>query len=387
MAGSGSSVWTKIGPESRVHPRLVGKRRNCTDPSSRPTRSRMRRAAASRARESTRRRTVSPVTRCRTISPYTHGMGPNLPGQSVVLCGQPSHVATCRSHSAGMRYPSAVGESTMVRHHRVPRLKSRLGAARYAMNGDLRLSRRVAAGAERRLRTAEPGPADRTVLVRIAEEALVDADVSVYAPVAQERPVAPYVLETLHVERSDEYRFRIGRCLGEDHAEGIGEERMPPELETGTLAVELLESDAVHRGDVAAVGDRMAALDGAPRVELLRSVLCLLRGMPPDRRGIAEHGGALQRRQPRTLGIPLVPADERADASRGGVERLEAEVAGGEIELLVVGGIVGDVHLAVNPSDLAVGVENRRGVVVQSWSPALEQRRDDHDLELPGDLP
>src|SRR5262249_59203319 len=104
--------------------------------------------------------------------------------------------------------------------------------------------------------------------VSIAEKALVDTDVGVDAPVAQERPVAPHVLETFQVERSDENRFRIGRCLGEDHAEGIGEERMSPELETGTLAVELLESDAVHRGDVAAVGDRMAALDGAPGLEL-----------------------------------------------------------------------------------------------------------------------
>ena len=33
-------------------------------------------------------------TRMRTLSPDTQGMGVNLPGQSVRLCGQPSHVAS-----------------------------------------------------------------------------------------------------------------------------------------------------------------------------------------------------------------------------------------------------------------------------------------------------
>src|SRR6266704_39628 len=34
-------------------------------------------------------------------------MGANFPGQSVTSCGQPSQVASCGSHSAGMRKPRA----------------------------------------------------------------------------------------------------------------------------------------------------------------------------------------------------------------------------------------------------------------------------------------
>src|SRR2546426_9231625 len=48
-------------------------------------------------------RTISPGASLRAISPQTHGMGGNLPGQSVTLCGQPIQVAACGSHSAGMR--------------------------------------------------------------------------------------------------------------------------------------------------------------------------------------------------------------------------------------------------------------------------------------------
>src|SRR5260370_36060381 len=38
-------------------------------------------------------------------------MGANFPGQSVTSCGQPSQVASCGSHSAGMRKPRAGGVS------------------------------------------------------------------------------------------------------------------------------------------------------------------------------------------------------------------------------------------------------------------------------------
>src|SRR6266545_2218950 len=48
-------------------------------------------------------RTSSPGATLRTISPYNHGIGGNLPGQSETLCGQPIQVAACGSHSAGMR--------------------------------------------------------------------------------------------------------------------------------------------------------------------------------------------------------------------------------------------------------------------------------------------
>ena len=74
-------------------------------------------------------------------------------------------------------------------------------------------------------------------------------------------------------------------------------------------------------------------------------------GMPADRGRIEEDRRAAQRGEARALGIPLVPADERADPPGLRVEGLEAEVAGREVELLVEERVVGDVHLAVEARD------------------------------------
>src|SRR5437667_7637857 len=69
-----------------------------------------------------------------------------------------------------------------------------------------------------------------------------------------------------------------------------------------------LVAHAVHRGDVTAVGDGVAALDGAPGVELLGAVGRLLLRVPADGCRITEEGGALQRGETRALRIPLIPA-------------------------------------------------------------------------------
>src|SRR2546425_5327161 len=57
---------------------------------------------------------------------------------------------------------------------------------------------------------------------------------------------------------------------------------------------------------------------------------------PADRRRIEQHVGALQRREARAFGVPLIPAHERPDPSHARVEGAEAEVPGREVELLVV---------------------------------------------------
>ena len=68
----------------------------------------------------------------------------------------------------------------------------------------------------------------------------------------------------------------------------------------------------------------------------------------------------------------------------GVVEDLEAEVAGGEVELLQEERIVRDVHLAVEAEELARRVVNGRGVVVNAGHPLLEERADDDDAVLLG---
>ena len=139
-------------------------------------------------------------------------------------------------------------------------------------------------------------------------------------------------------------------------------------------------------GDVDAVRDGVGALHGAPGVELRGAVLRLLRRVPADRRRVEENGGAQQRGQPRRLRVPLIPADQACRPRRSGSDGAEAEVARREVELLVVERVVRDVHLAVGAASRAVGVEHDGGVVVDAGRAPLEDRADDHDLELAGQL-
>ena len=62
---------------------------------------------------------------------------------------------------------------------------------------------------------------------------------------------------------------------------------------------------------------------------------------------------------------------------------MEAEVAGREVELLVVGRVVGDVHLAMYAGNATVGVEDDCCVVVKPGCATLEKTCDEHDAILP----
>ena len=61
---------------------------------------------------------------------------------------------------------------------------------------------------------------------------------------------------------------------------------------------------------------------------------------------------------------------------------MESHVSGGEIEFLVVGRVIGDVHFAVLARNAAVGVINDCRVVVQAGGAFLKHRRHEHDAAL-----
>src|ERR1035441_2146918 len=95
----------------------------------------------------------------------------------------------------------------------------------------------------------------------------------------------------------------------------------------------------------------------------------LLRGMPSNSGRVKKNAGSLQCSKPRTFGIPLIPADERAEFPGGRVEGFEAEIAGSEIIFFVVKRIVGNVHLAINADEraigIAAGIKDRDRVVIE----------------------
>src|SRR6476646_3675184 len=86
------SFLTKIGPESRVQIRLVGHRWNFTRRMSTWLLRKTSCAVCFSRADATIRLTSSTRARLRMMSAKTHGMASNFPGQSVLLCGQASHV-------------------------------------------------------------------------------------------------------------------------------------------------------------------------------------------------------------------------------------------------------------------------------------------------------
>ena len=69
----------------------------------------------------------------------------------------------------------------------------------------------------------------------------------------------------------------------------------------------------------------------------------------------------------------------------GGLRGFEAEVAGGEVELLVVERVVGDVHLAVGVGDAAVFFDGDGGVVIEAGGAAFEEAGDEDDAGFAAD--
>src|ERR1039458_4746666 len=211
--------------------------------------------------------------------------------------------------------------------------------------------------------------------------------ISVDSPVAQKRPVAADVFESFQIHVAYKDFFPVVRGFSDDAAKGIAEERRAPEFESlagSGLATDVpgLEADSIHHRNINSIRDGVRALNGTPGVVLHHAKLSFLRGMPTDRRRIKEHGSPLQRREPRALRKPLIPADQRTQAAGGGVEGAESEITGSEVGLFVVERVVGNVHLAVEPAQRTIGIEDGRGVVIDAGRPLFEHRCNYDDAVL-----
>ena len=108
--------------------------------------------------------------------------------------------------------------------------------------------------------------------------------------------------------------------------------------------------------------------------------------MPADRGRIKQNLRAAQRGQSRRFRIPLVPANADADFPVRRRPGLKPEIARREIKLLVIRGIIRDVHLAILAQVLPIGVDDGGGVVINAGRAFLEKRRDDHDAGFPRDF-
>ena len=107
-------------------------------------------------------------------------------------------------------------------------------------------------------------------------------------------------------------------------------------------------------------------------------------GMPANGSRIKQCQSPLQRCKTRTLWIPLIPADQRCNCTKLGLKRLETLITGRKVKLLVIGRIIGNVHLAVNTQATAVGIKNQNAIVVHPRCAALKKGRNQCHTMFPG---
>ena len=105
--------------------------------------------------------------------------------------------------------------------------------------------------------------------------------VGVDAAVAEKWPVAAGIFEQAQIDFGDQDLFLVVGGFGDDAAEGVGDERSAPELQSRAVDaiaadVAMLFADAIDGADIDSVGDGVGALDGLPGLILRGAELFLL---------------------------------------------------------------------------------------------------------------
>src|SRR5262245_53049965 len=130
----------------------------------------------------------------------------------------------------------------------------------------------------------------------------------------------------------------------------------------------------------------MTALNRFPRSMLRLIHGGLFVGQTTDGGRVEEELSSAQSRQARSLREPLIPANESANLPKRGVVCLKAEISRSEVKLLVVKGIIGNMHLAILTDDLSGSIDGHSRVVIDTGGSLFKQRSDDHYLLLFGNF-
>src|SRR5262245_8164803 len=210
-------------------------------------------------------------------------------------------------------------------------------------------------------------------LMSVRMSVLDQGAISVGAAIAEELPGPADLLDHVEIERGDQELVLILARRRHELAARIDEVRVAVELADVPRP---LGADPVDRADEVAVGDRVRRLLDLPQ---------MLRQPGDRRRRVVDDLGAGQSERPRALGEVAVVADVCADRRVPGLEHRIAQVARPEEELLPEPGDLRNMRLAILAEIAAVGVEERRGVLVHAGLLALVDRDHHRHLVLPRD--
>ncbi len=117
------------------------------------------------------------------------------------------------------------------------------------------------------------------------------------------------VVEHTEITLRQKYLLLGYAGLGKELSHRARDKTLPPKIEPHPTRRSLV-ADAVDRGNVTPVGHRMRALDRLPRGMLPELEFPGLARMPANGRGIDQNLRPLQRRESRSLRVPLIPADQ-----------------------------------------------------------------------------
>ena len=160
-------------------------------------------------------------------------------------------------------------------------------------------------------------------------------------------------------------------------------ETAAPELDALGLTARIrLETNPVHRHHRQTVGHGMTTHHRGPRLTLALLLLLGVVGGIADGSRVDEDIRTLQCHQAGSLGIPLVPANQHAQLAHRSLDRVEAQVARGEVEFFVVGRIIRNMHLAVFSGDGSILLNHHRRVVIEARRTALEERCNDYHAQI-----
>src|SRR5690242_11292262 len=118
------------------------------------------------------------------------------------------------------------------------------------------------------------------------------------------------------------------RSLSNHPSERITQKRSTPELQASSRSrlsahIAGFKTNPVYDRHIYPISDSVCTLNRAPRIVLGRAKFRLLGRVPTDGSRIEKDMRSLQSREPRSFGIPLIPAHQRAHASNLGIRSEE----------------------------------------------------------------
>src|SRR5271157_439325 len=220
-------------------------------------------------------------------------------------------------------------------------------------------------------------------LLRLLQPSLQNPPKRIHPPIPEKRPIPPRLLALLRIASHHHFLFLALGGLCFYPPKRPRHKRISPKLQPRIALLRFpLKPHAIHRRHINPVRHRMCPLNRPPRIQLRRAKLRLLVRMPSNARRIKNHLCSAHRRNPRTLRIPLVPADLHANPRILRIKIQKSQIPRRKIKLFVVQRIIRYMHLPVFPQVSPIRIQNRACVVVHPRRAPLKQRRHQRHLLL-----